>query len=104
MSIHNDQHVALLVANSELQHERSGQFTAGDEAVFSFSFDNVLAPGRYNPVIQLSHRGSGLDVIDRFDGSFSFVVTAVIALGGLIDVPVDTGVRRLNPATERSSV
>ena len=43
--------------------------------MFSFTFDNVLAPGRYSPVFQLAHRGSGLDVIDRFEGSFSFVVT-----------------------------
>ena len=49
----------------------------------SFTFDNVLAPGRYSPVFQLTHRGSGLDVIDRFEGSFSFVVTGPGALGGL---------------------
>ena len=45
------------------------------EAVFSFSFDNVLAPGRYSPMFTLARRGSGLDVIDRFEGAFSFVVT-----------------------------
>ena len=28
--------------------------------VVSFAFDNVLAPGRYAPVFQLTHRGSGL--------------------------------------------
>ena len=44
-------------------------------------FDNVLAPGRYAPVFQLAHRGSGLDVIDRFEGSFSFVVTGPGAAG-----------------------
>ncbi len=43
--------------------------------MFSFTFDNVLAPGRYNPVIELAHRGSGLDVMDRFESGFSFVVT-----------------------------
>ena len=56
----------------------------------SFTFDNVLAPGRYAPVFQLTHRGSGLDVIDRFEGSFSFVVTGPSALGGLIDLPVQS--------------
>ena len=58
-----------------VDNERSGTFSAGEEAVFSFTFDNVLAPGRYSPMFTLAHRGSGLDVIDRFEGAFSFVVT-----------------------------
>ena len=61
---------------------------AGEEAVFSFTFENVLAPGRYSPVITLAHRGSGLDVIDRFEGDFSFVVTGVAPQGGMVDLPV----------------
>jgi ABC-type polysaccharide/polyol phosphate transport system ATPase subunit len=96
VSIHNEQQHAVLVANSEIENERSGSFSAGEEVVFSFTFDNVLAPGRYSPVIQVAHRGSGLDVIDRFEGSFSFVVTAKIALGGLVDLPVRTGIRRVS--------
>ena len=37
----------------------------------------------------VAQRGFGLDVIDRFEGSFSFVVTAARALGGAVDLPVD---------------
>lgn len=92
VSILNEDQKSVLVASSQIEHERTGSFSAGDEVVFSFSFDNVLAPGRYSPVIQLAHRGSGLDVMDRFEGSFSFVVTATTALGGIVDVPVRTGV------------
>ena len=95
VAIHNETQHAVLVANSELQNERSGTFAAGDVVVFSFTFQNILAPGRYSPVIQILHRGTGLDVMDRYEGSFSFVVTAKIALGGLVDVHVDTGVRKL---------
>ena len=95
VTILNDEQKSVLVANTDLEHERSGSFAAGEEVVFSFAFDNVLAPGRYSPVIQLAHRGSGLDVIDRFEGSFSFVVTATMALGGIIDVPVRTGITRV---------
>ena len=53
----------------------------------AFTFDNVLAPGRYTPVFQLAHRGSGLDMVDHFEGGFSFVVTGARALGGLVDAP-----------------
>ena len=84
----------MLVATTELENERSGHFRGGEEVLVSFTFDNVLAPGRYAPVFQLTHRGSGLDVIDRFEGSFSFVVTGATALGGLIDLPVQSEISR----------
>jgi ABC-type polysaccharide/polyol phosphate transport system ATPase subunit len=92
--VHNEEHKAVLVASTVIEHERSGRFGSGEEAVFSFSFDNVLAPGRYSPVFNLAHRGSGLDVIDRFEGAFSFVVTSQQALGGVVDVPVAVTVER----------
>ena len=92
--VHNADHKAVLVASTIVEHERSGRFRAGEQAVFSFTFDNVLAPGRYSPVFNLAHRGSGLDVIDRFEGAFSFVVTAQQALGGIVDVPVEVAVER----------
>jgi ABC-type polysaccharide/polyol phosphate transport system ATPase subunit len=94
----NEDHRATLVASSALQHERTGRFRAGEQVVFSFAFDNVLAPGRYNPMFTVAQRGFGLDVIDRFEGSFSFVVTAAQAQGGAVDLPVDVSVRRVSGA------
>ena len=68
-----------------------------------FTFDNVLAPGRYAPVFQLAHRGSGLDVIDRFEGGFSFVVTGPDALGGVVDLPVRSAISRVGaPVGQRT--
>jgi ABC-type polysaccharide/polyol phosphate transport system ATPase subunit len=93
--IYNEEHRAVTIASTAVQNERSGEFRAGEEVVFSFAFDNVLAPGRYSPVVELAHRGSGLDVIDRFESSFSFVVTGPEALGGLIDLPIQSEVHRL---------
>ncbi|MGH2854931.1 MAG: hypothetical protein ACRDLF_12160, partial [Solirubrobacteraceae bacterium] len=90
----NDEHVAVLVATTAREHERSGRFAAGEEVVFSFAFENVLAPGRYSPLLTLAHRGTGLDLMDRFEGSFSFVVTGPEAMGGLVDLPVEVAVTR----------
>ena len=90
----NEEHVAIVVATSMRENERSGRFDAGEEVLFSFSFENVLAPGRYNPLFTLAHRGTGLDLMDRFEGAFSFVVTGPEAMGGLIDLPVEVGVTR----------
>ncbi len=85
----NEDHLAVLVATTGREHERSGRFAAGEEVVFAFTFENVLAPGRYNPLFTLAHRGTGLDLMDRFEGSFSFLVTGPLALGGLVDLPVE---------------
>jgi ABC-type polysaccharide/polyol phosphate transport system ATPase subunit len=90
----NEDHVAILVASSAVEHERSGRFRAGESALFSFSFDNVLAPRRYNPLFTLAHRGTGLDLMDRFEGAFSFVVTGPEAMGGIVDLPVAVSVSR----------
>ena len=88
----NEEHKAVLVTTTAREHERSGLFRAGQTALFSFAFENVFAPGRYSLVLTLAHRGSGLDLMDRFEGTFTFVVTGTKALGGAVDLPVDVGV------------
>jgi ABC-2 type transport system ATP-binding protein len=90
----NEEHVAIVVATSAREHDRTGVFEAGREMLFAFSFENVLAPGRYSPLLTLAHRGSGLDLMDRFEGGLSFVVTGPEALGGLVDIPVEVEVLR----------
>jgi ABC-type polysaccharide/polyol phosphate transport system ATPase subunit len=90
VAIRNDQQQPVIVATTAREHERSGIFEPGDQAVFTFSFHNMLAPGRYEPSFTVSHRGGGLDVIDRYEGRFSFVVTGSVASGGMLEVPVET--------------
>ncbi len=92
LAIHNDQHQPVIVSSSEHDNEHSGTYVAGDQAVFAFSFHNMLAPGRYEPSFTVSHRGSGLAVIDRYEGRFSFVVTGSVASGGMVEVPVQSEV------------
>ncbi len=92
----NDEHKTIAVATTETVRERSGTFSAGEEVIFSFAFDNVLAPGRYTPMVNLAHRGYGIDVIDRFEGDFSFLVTATAPQGGLVDLPMDVAIKRVD--------
>ncbi|MBO0767662.1 MAG: ABC transporter ATP-binding protein [Solirubrobacterales bacterium] len=93
----NDEHKAVSVLNTQIWIEKTGVFEPGEEATFSFTFDNVLAPGRYSPMINLAHRGTGLDTMDQFDSSSTFVVSAVRPTGGLVDLLVDAGVTRGAP-------
>jgi ABC-type polysaccharide/polyol phosphate transport system ATPase subunit len=104
LSVYNEEHQAMFIATTSFEHDQLGSFSAGDELVFSFTFDNLLAPGRYGPVIQLAHRGAGVDVIDKFTASFSFVVTGSQPLGGLFDVPVVSRVDRNGAEMERTGV
>ena len=90
MQIHNEDQKAVLVASTWVQHEHSGRFAAGERVLFSFTFDNVLAPGRYSPVIDLAHRGSvawtswtATTVASR---SWS---RANLPMGGIVDLPTD---------------
>ncbi len=99
----NEQHIAIVVATSQRSNERTGRFLSGDEALFSFAFENILAPGRYNPLFTLAHRGSGLDIMDRLEGALSFVVTGSQAMGGLVDMPVEVSVSR-DPAPVREQI
>ncbi len=96
MALFNEQRQQVVVATTAREQEESGAFAAGERAVFVFSFHNMLAPGRYHPVLTITHRGEGLDVIDRFAGGMSFVVSGTTASGGLVEIPVQTEVSPWN--------
>ena len=60
----------------------------------------MLAPGRYHPILTITHRGEGLDVIDRYEGGASFVVSGVTASGGMVEIPVQTEISRAGMLSE----
>jgi ABC-type polysaccharide/polyol phosphate transport system ATPase subunit len=94
LTLLNEQRQPVVVATTTDEHEQSGGFQQDELAVFSFSMHNMLAPGRYHPIVTITHRGDGLDVIDRFTRESSFVVTGLAASGGMVEIPVQTGVDR----------
>jgi ABC-type polysaccharide/polyol phosphate transport system ATPase subunit len=98
MTLLNDQRQPVVVATTTHSHEQTGGFRAGEQAIFAFSFHNMLAPGRYHPILTITHRGEGLDVIDRFAGGLSFVVSGMTASGGMVEIPVQTNVTRVEVA------
>ncbi len=92
MTLLNDHRQPVVVATTAEDLDESGVFKEGEWVVFAFSFHNMLAPGRYHPILTITHRGDGLDVIDRFAGGLSFVVTGTAASGGMVEIPVQTNV------------
>lgn len=99
MTLFNDQRQPVVVASTAKDQEHTGGFRSGEHALFSFSFHNMLAPGRYHPVLTITHHGEGLDVIDRYAGGLSFVVTGGAASGGMVEIPVETDVMRVGALT-----
>jgi ABC-type sulfate/molybdate transport systems ATPase subunit len=91
----NEHRQPVVVATTTEELEESGGFKAGERAVFAFSLHNMLAPGRYHTILTITRRGEGVDVIDRYTGGLSFVVTGLAASGGMVEIPVETEVSRL---------
>ena len=96
----NEHRQPVVVATTAEEREETGAFEPGERAVFAFSFHNMLAPGRYYTTLTITRRGEGVDVIDRYTGGLSFVVTGLAASGGMVEIPVETEVSRLAPLPE----
>jgi ABC-type polysaccharide/polyol phosphate transport system ATPase subunit len=94
VTLFNEQRQPVVVATTTGDDEQTGGFQEGELVVFSFSMHNMLAPGRYHPMVTITRRGEGLDVIDRFTRDMSFVVTGLSASGGMVEIPVQTAVDR----------
>jgi ABC-type polysaccharide/polyol phosphate transport system ATPase subunit len=94
LTLLNEHRQPVVVSTTAEDNDESGDFHTDEWVVFGFSFHNMLAPGRYHTVVTISHRGEGLEVIDRFAGGLSFVVSGMAASGGMVEIPVETEVAR----------
>jgi ABC-type polysaccharide/polyol phosphate transport system ATPase subunit len=90
----NEHHQNHFVASTAVERERTGRFAAGDEVTWSVEFVNLLGPGRYSMSVALARRGSGTDLLDRWERFASIVVVAGREVGGLVELPHDTRIER----------
>jgi ABC-type polysaccharide/polyol phosphate transport system ATPase subunit len=80
----------VVIVSTILDHDRTGTYASGERAHFAACFHNILAPGRYSPLANLAHRGTGHELIDRWEKQLSIVVVGYGATaGGLADVPCE---------------
>jgi ABC-type polysaccharide/polyol phosphate transport system ATPase subunit len=80
-----------------LDHDSTGTFHAGEHAQFAASFENILAPGRYEPLANLAERGAGHELIDRWENKLSIVVLGYRPTGGIVDVPCEWQITSASP-------
>jgi ABC-type polysaccharide/polyol phosphate transport system ATPase subunit len=90
----NDRRQNQFVASTEVDRAPTGSFAAGETALFSLSFENSFAPGRYHVSLVVTRGTGGLDVLERWEMMFSIVVSGEHAAGGLVDLPHDIVVER----------
>jgi ABC-type polysaccharide/polyol phosphate transport system ATPase subunit len=85
----NEKGENVFILSTIVDNDRTGTFEAGDRVRFVASFDNILAPGRYEPLANLAHRGSGHELIDRWEKQLSIVVVGMRPTGGTVDPPCE---------------
>jgi ABC-type polysaccharide/polyol phosphate transport system ATPase subunit len=100
LTIENEERQAIMILTSLATHDQTGTYEPGDLAFFGFWFENVLAPGRYHPIITVG----GIGAIDRTERDFSFVVTGSRAAGGLVDPPSEVEIYRIPLETTRKTL
>jgi ABC-type polysaccharide/polyol phosphate transport system ATPase subunit len=77
----------VFAVSSAAEAGGSGTFEAGDVVDVRMSFRASLAPGPYEVSMVVSHPGSGLDFMDRWERMFTMVVTSPNSAGGLVELP-----------------
>ncbi|MEA2155995.1 MAG: type transport system ATP-binding protein [Solirubrobacteraceae bacterium] len=87
LSLTDAQHRCVFAVTSEWGDGLGGDFAAGDVVKAGASFDNWLAPGRYELTAQVLHPGGGGHVMARAEKAASAIVTGSRAGGGIVDIP-----------------
>ena len=101
--LHNGRGELVVHVTSADHHFRTGSYAAGEEAVFRFRFDNVLAADAYTGTPSIAHRAHRQNWMDRRERLLAFTVTSSLRINAAVEVPADIAVERW-PAADRTAV
>jgi ABC-type polysaccharide/polyol phosphate transport system ATPase subunit len=90
VTLHDLRDIALMSPSTIWDHPRTGTFAAGEEATLRFSFQNVLAQGRYTAAPGIA-QGT---MIDKRNRMISVVVTGTRSTEGVADPPYEVVIER----------
>lgn len=93
LAMQNDDGDTVLGASTKYEGSEAG-YAAGDEVTVRFTFDNVLAPGRYTVTPAIAHDGTGAAWIDVREKWLDVVVASSRPTGALVDLPCRIEVAR----------
>jgi ABC-type polysaccharide/polyol phosphate transport system ATPase subunit len=89
VAIETDDRRMVFGANTMWVNERTGSYAAGDRATTTLRFRNQFAAGRYFISPAVAKRGTALALADHRIRFGSFVSTAAVVTGGLVDLDYD---------------
>ena len=94
----DDHHRRVFATTTTWQQKETGTYEVGDRVELSVGFENWFAGGKYFASPFVAHQGIGLETMDE---RHDFVAVANIGSregGGVVDLPHDVEVRRLDRA------
>jgi ABC-type polysaccharide/polyol phosphate transport system ATPase subunit len=92
INVQNSRRDHMLSASNLWSEPRLGTFAAGETVTFRISFENVLAPDRYDVTPAVARHGGAW--IDRRERMLSIVVVGTRETDALLDVPYEISVQR----------
>jgi ABC-type polysaccharide/polyol phosphate transport system ATPase subunit len=91
----DEQHRNVFAVTTEWDDRPTGTYAVGDVVEVAVSFDNWFAPGRYFASPRVLRPGPGRHAMAHLDGSVSVVVAGSRTGGGLVDIPHEFFVTRV---------
>jgi ABC-2 type transport system ATP-binding protein len=103
-ALEDDQHHLLFATSTIWAGQKTDHYRPGDRVIFTVTFENPFAPGRYYAIPTIARRGTVNDFIDRRERMASVVVTGTFSTGAQVRLPHDVSVerQRAEAATEAS--
>jgi len=87
LTLSDEKGLDVFAVTSEVDGGPTGDFEAGQHVVVGTSFDNWLAPARYDLTAQVRYAGPGGHVIAQAENASSLLVTGERAGGGIVHFP-----------------
>jgi hypothetical protein len=100
VSLIDDQRRLVFATTTVWNHQRTGSYAPGQQIEFAVRFDNVLTAGRYFVTPFIAHPGRGDRVMDLREGLASVLVTGARPNVGIVDLPHDITITRVDEAVE----
>lgn len=92
INLRNSHRDHIMSASNMWSEPRCGVFRAGERVRFRVSFENVLAPDRYEVTPSVARHGGAW--IDRREGMVSVMVTGTRPGDGLLELPYEMAIER----------
>jgi ABC-type polysaccharide/polyol phosphate transport system ATPase subunit len=90
IDLHNNARDLVMRAATEHTYPETGVFEPGDTATVKLYFGNVLGPDRYFATFSVERHGGGW--LERRERMLSFMVTATLTTGALVQLPYNLDV------------